>query len=350
MSGTVAPRPEPLPPLGPTPSVSVVIPARDSAATLAAAVDSALAQATPGELEVVIAVGPSADATETLAGELAAADTRVRWVANPAGVTPAALNRAIAASHGEVVVRLDAHARLEPGYVATAIEVLRDTGAANVGGTQRPVAEAGFARAVAAAMRSPAGAGGAAYRTGTVPADVETVYLGVFRREALEAVGGFDERLVRNQDYELNHRLRQAGWRVRFDPRLAVDYRPRGSVRALARQYHDYGTWKRVVLREHPGSVKLRQLVPPALVAALLVTALIGLAGPWWPFGLLVAGYVLGLAVAGVHAGGARPLGLATAVALGTMHLAWGTGFLVGRRDTAAPIASHPTPDESETR
>jgi succinoglycan biosynthesis protein ExoA len=329
-----------LPPLPPAPSVSVVIPARDAAETLETAVGSALLQDCPGPLEVVIAVGPSGDGTEAIAQRLADQDGRVRWLDNPAGITPTGLNRAIAASSGQVVVRLDAHAALEPGYVATAIAILRDTGAANVGGRQRPVGEAGFARAVARAMSSPAGAGGAAYRTGTAPADVETVYLGVFRREALEAVGGFDERLVRNQDYELNHRLRAAGGRVHFHPDLAVDYRPRATLVALARQYHDYGAWKRYVLRQHPDSVKPRQLVPPAIVVVLLVTGLMAIAGLWWPFAAVAGGYVLGLLAAGVQAARSVTLGVTTALALATMHLAWGTGFLVGRRTVAAPTTT----------
>lgn len=333
-------------PLPPAPSVAVVVPARDSASTLATAVRSALAQEVPGDLEVVIAVGPSRDATAEVAAELAGADPRVRWVPNPVGVTPAGLNTAIAASTGQVVVRLDAHARLDPGYIATAIDVLRDTGAANVGGTQRPVADAGFARAVAAAMASPAGAGGAAYRTGSSPADVETVYLGVFRREALEQVGGFDEGLVRNQDYELNHRLREAGGRVHFHPGLAVDYRPRGSVRALARQYHDYGTWKRVVLRRHPSSLKLRQLVAPVLVLALAGAAVLAVVWSPLPLLVLVVAYLFGLLLAGLHAAPDVTLAVPTAVALATMHLAWGTGFLVGRRTVVPP----PDPADAGTR
>ncbi|MBW3658345.1 MAG: glycosyltransferase family 2 protein [Actinobacteria bacterium] len=335
-----------LPPLAPAPSVSVVVPARNSAGTLETAVRSALAQEVPGTLEVVIAVGASDDGTEDVAERLTREDPRVRWIPNPAGITPVALNLAIAASRGDVVVRLDAHARLDPGYIATAIDVLRDTGAANVGGTQRPVADEGFARAVAAAMASPAGAGGAAYRTGARPADVETVYLGVFRREALEVVGGYDESLVRNQDYELNHRLREAGGRVHFDPALAVDYRPRGSVRALARQYHDYGAWKHVVIRRHPSSVKVRQLVAPLLVIALGTGVVVGLAWSWVPLLALVSLYVLGLLAAGVHAAPSATLVVPTALALATMHLAWGTGFLVGRRSVAAP---RPDPADAGT-
>ncbi|MBW3619452.1 MAG: glycosyltransferase family 2 protein [Actinobacteria bacterium] len=337
-----------LSPLPPAPSVAVVVPARDSAATLETAVRSALSQEVPGDLEVVIAVGPSADDTEAVAARLAGEDERVRWIANPAGITPVGLNAAIAASTGEVVVRLDAHARLEPGYIATAVEVLRDTGAANVGGTQRPVADAGFARAVAAAMASPVGAGGAAYRTGRTPADVETVYLGVFRREALDRVGGYDPALVRNQDYELNHRLREAGGRVHFHPALAVDYRPRGSIRALARQYHDYGAWKRVVLRRHPSSVKLRQLVAPALVLALAGAVVLAVVWSPVPLAALVAVYVLALGGAGMQAAGRATLALPTAAALATMHLAWGTGFLVGRAAAPAPRGTPPRPDPSD--
>lgn len=332
-----------LPPLPAAPSVSVVIPARNSAATLATAVRSALTQETTGPLDVVIAVGPSEDDTASVAAALAAEDPRVRVVDNPAGITPVALNRAIAASRGQVVVRLDGHARLDPGYVELAVDTLRRTGAVNVGGTQRPVATGGFAAAVAAAMASRAGAGGAAYRTGTDEADVETVYLGVFRREALDAVGGYDERLVRNQDYELNHRLRQAGGRVVFHPGLAVDYHPRATVPALARQYRDYGAWKRFVLRQHPDSLKLRQLAAPVLVLTLVVVALLALVtGTTWPLWSFLAAYLLGLLTAGVHAAGGLRLGATTAVALATMHLAWGVGFLVGRRQPAPATDTTP--------
>lgn len=279
--------------------------------------------------DIVIAVGPSTDDTRDVAGRLGAEDQRVRIVDNPGGSTPAALNRAIAASTGDVIVRLDAHAELPPDYVARAVETLRATGAGNVGGRQVPEADAGFAAAVAAAMRSPLGSGGAAYRTGTTAGPVETVYLGVFRREALDAVGGFDERLLRNQDYELNHRLRQAGWQVWFDPRLEVRYHPRSTVRALARQYLDYGRFKRLVMREHPSSVRPRQLAPLVLVLGLLGSFVVGaILGAWWVLGVAVAGYGALLLAGGLHADARRAP--AVAVALATMHLSWGIGFLLG--------------------
>lgn len=325
-----------------------MIPARDAAATLPAAVTSALGQDWPG-LDVVVAVGPSRDDTAAAAAELAAADPRVTVVDNPAGTTPAALNAAAAAAAGEVIVRLDAHAELPPGYVRRAVATLRETGAVNVGGRQVPVADRGFAAGVAAAMRSPVGAGGAAYRGSPRPGPVDTVYLGVFRRDALQAVGGFDPRLVRNQDYELNVRLRQAGGTVWYDPELAVDYRPRDRVGALSRQYLEYGRWKRATLRLHPSSLRARQLAPPALVVGLDAAALLSLLlTALWPVSVALGAYLLVVA-AGVVTSPARPRHWpVTALALVVMHTSWGLGFLVG--PPAGALDPHAGPADPSSR
>lgn len=307
--------------------VCVIIPARDAAATLPAAVASVVRQ-DPG-VQIVVAVAPSADSTAEVAAEVAAATPTVRFVDNPDGSTPAALNRAVAHSDRPVVVRLDAHARLPDGYLDVVLEVLAGhPEVGNVGGRQVPAAEKGFAAAVAAAMRSPMGAGGATYRTGTKAGPTDTVYLGAFRRVALDDVGGFDERLIRNQDYELNLRLREAGWTVWFDPRLEVIYRPRDSFRALARQYFDYGRYRRLTARLHPGTLRLRQLAAPALVLALVGTCVLGVVTAWWIPAALTTGYGASLLVAGLAADPRRAL--MVALALATMHLSWGVGFLLG--------------------
>jgi hypothetical protein len=174
---------------------------------------------------------------------------------------------------------------------------------------------------------------------GGPPGDVETVYLGTFRREALEAVGGFDETLVRNQDYELNHRLRQAGFRVFFHPDLQVRYQPRATVRGLWRQYFDYGTWKRHVARIHPGSLRLRQVLPPLFLLALAAGGILAATTELvWPVVVLGALYLAALAEAAiVESGraGQHDLVLLVMVALAVMHLSWGLGFLVGRRRMA---------------
>ena len=321
-----------LAPLPDRPDLSVVVPARNSGTTLARAVRSALGQEVPGDLEVVIAVGPSDDDTQAVAEMLAADDTRIRVVNNPAGKTPAALNTAIAAGTGHVIARLDGHAELTDGYLARAVELLRETGAANVGGIQLPVAEGGFRSAVATAMRSPFGSGGARYRLGGEPGPTDTVYLGVFHRDALQVVGGYDERLLRNQDYELNHRIREAGGTVYFHPDLVVRYRPRGDVRSLARQYFAYGAWKRRVLRMHPGSAKARQLIPPAFVLGLGGSVAIAASGgPGWPMVVLAGSYLATSTVAAAISAEELRTIPPTVAAYAVMHIAWGLGFLVGR-------------------
>ena len=172
---------------------------------------------------------------------------------------------------------------------------------------------------------------------------MDTVFPGVFRREALDAAGGFDESLLRNEDYELNWRLRARGGTVWFDPALVVAYRPRGSLRAVARQYFDYGRWKRVVLGRHPRSLKLRQAAAPLLLAALAASAALavagGLAGGAGPGTLLMgaaavcpAGY--GLLLIGASAAIGLRRRCAEAVLLpvvaATIHLAWAAGFFAG--------------------
>lgn len=322
-----------LPPIDEDAPVAVVIPALQAAPVIDRAVASALAQ--PQVARVVVAAG---DAVTRQAAERID-DPRLEVVDNPSGRTPDALNLAIDRTSEEVVVRLDAHAVLPAGYVPAAVRALARTGAANVGGRQVPTADAGFARAVALAMRSPVGAGGAAYRTGQEPGPVDTVYLGVFRREALRAVGGFDPRFVRNQDAELNLRLTRAGYQVWFEPSLAVTYRPRGTVQGLAHQYLQYGRWRRLTARVHAGSLRPRQLAAPVLILGFTTLAVLAVAiGAPLVLGLPAAAYLVLLLVTGFQASRRPQLVVGVALALLVMHLSWGLGFLVGPpRQTAGP-------------
>ncbi len=161
-----------------------------------------------------------------------------------------------------------------------------------------PVGVSGWERAIAAAMSSRFGAGDARYRIGGDAGPAETVYLGVFKRSTLERLGGYDEHFARNQDYELNHRIRQSGGLVWFEPSLQVVYRPRGSLAALASQYFQYGAWKREFARRHPGSLRWRQLAPPLAVLALALSLP---AAIWWRPALLAPlAYLLALALIGL--------------------------------------------------
>lgn len=306
------------------PDVDVVMPILNEATHLAVAVDSVRAQAYPGRVRIFLGVGPSDDGTEAVAAGLQAGADDVVVAANPSGRTPAALNIAIRRGSAPVVVRVDGHSELSAGYVRRAVELLRSTGAANVGGVQRPAPTTPFEHAVADATMSWLGTGGAAYRTGSEPGPVDTVYLGVFDRAAIEMVGLFDEELIRNQDYELNIRLRDAGRTVWFDPTLSVGYRPRSTWRRLARQYYEYGWWKSVVLRKHPRSLKPRQMIPPVGVVGVVAGAVVGLR--WRPALVVPAAYAVALGAASRRAQHPIP----TAGVLAMIHAGWTAGLITG--------------------
>jgi succinoglycan biosynthesis protein ExoA len=319
------------------PGVSVVVPVLDEERHLASAVARILGQDYAGDLEVVLALGPSTDRTDEVAAGLAAADDRVRLVPNPTGRTPAGLNAAIGAARYDIVVRVDGHALIPRDYVAVAVATMGRTGADNVGGLMAAEGETPFERAVARAMTSRLGVGGAAFHVGGTEGPADTVYLGAFRRSALERVGGYDETMQRAQDWEMNYRIRSTGGTVWFTPSMTVTYRPRPTVRALARQYLDYGRWRREVVRRHPDTVSARYLAAPVAVVGVVAGTALGLAsvaGPAWlrvgwaaPLGY-TALVVVGGAVAGRGLDPAARVRLP--VALATMHLSWGTGFLLG--------------------
>lgn len=331
------------------PSVSIVVPVLNEEQHLSEAVARLLRQEYDGSLDVVLALGPSRDATDEIARGLVAGDPRVRLVANPTGATPAGLNAAIAASAGEVVVRCDGHALLPHDYVRTAVEVLQRADADNVGGIMAAEGVTDFECAVARAMTTRLGVGGASFHVGGVEGEVPTVYLGVFRRSALERVGGYDESMVRAQDWEMNHRIRASGGRVWFTPDLRVTYRPRSTVAALSRQYREYGQWRRVVMRRHPETRKmpasLRYLAPPAMVVGVTAGTAAGLLGVvlgqrWLVGGLLApAGYVALVGAGAVALGGG--LGARSRaqlpVVFAVMHWSWGVGFLAGPRGRGGP-------------
>ncbi|MCK9795004.1 glycosyltransferase family 2 protein [Isoptericola sp. 4D.3] len=335
------------------PGVAVVACVRDEEAYLEEAVGSVLAQDYAGPLRLVLAVGPSHDATAQVADRLAAADPRVVLVDNPTGSRSIGLNLATrrAGDGDQVLLRVDGHTVLPADYVTRAVATLEHTGAVGVGGLMHPVGTSTVQRAAARAMSHPAGIGAASFHVGGEAGPSETVYLGAFRRAAVEAVGGYDPSLVRAEDWELCLRLRRAGGLLWFDPALQVTYRPRRTLRAVAKQFWRTGMWRREVIRRDPSTASVRYLAPPALVLGLAASAVVVAGGALAALPGLVAlgvvlpgGYAAGLLAASVHAAGRRPrLGLRAAVVLpvvvATMHLAWGAGFVRGLTDRA--VADH---------
>lgn len=319
-------------PLSAVPSVSVIVPVLNEERHLRDAVAMILAQDYPGPVEVVLALGPSRDRTDEVAADVAAADPRVRLVPNPSGRTPDGLNAAIGASTGEIIVRVDGHAEIPDDYISVAVAELQRVGADNVGGIMDARGSTDFERAVACAMRSPIGVGSARFHTGGEPGPADTVYLGVFRRAALERVGGYDPHFARAQDWEMNHRIRESGGTVWFTPDLLVTYRPRASVKALAKQYFHYGRWRRVVARHHEGTINPRYLAPPTMV---VVTTAATVAGFFWaPAWAVPAAYAAGIVAGGaaISRGESARTRAVTPVVLATMHWAWGVGFITSPR------------------
>ena len=318
--------------LGENPGISVILPVLNEEIHLADAVASILKQQYSGYFEIILALGPSHDRTDVIARELAAREPRIKLVDNPTGRTPKGLNAALAISQQPIVVRIDGHSEIPSDYLQIVVQTLRETGAVNVGGIMAAEGTTLFESAVAAAMRSALGVGASRFHTGGQAGASDTVYLGAFLRSALVEVGGFDERFIRAQDWELNHRLRLQGGRIYFQPRLRVTYRPRRTLGALAKQYFEYGRWRRVVSRRHEGTINLRYLAPPFTVVGCSASLLLGLFlhSIFYIPSLIYLGFVL-LASLRIARGVAQ-LFLMPWI-LVTMHFSWGIGFLTSPKN-----------------
>lgn len=328
-------------PLSHWPPVSVVMPVLNEERHLEEAVGRVLDQDYPGVLEVVLAIGPSKDRTEEIADKLAESDHRITIVPNPTGKTPAALNVGIAHAKHDILVRVDGHGALTDGYITRAVEVLDESGADNVGGVMAAEGRTPTEMAVACAYRSRLGLGASTFHQGGKAGPADTVYLGVFRRAALERVGGFDETMHRAQDWELNYRIRKTGGLIWFTPDLSVTYRPRSSLSAVAKQFFHTGQWRREVIRRHPETASKRYLAPPVAVIGLAVGTILGIIGlatgvSWLDLGFIAPlGYALLLIFGSAMEGRYLPWKALAWMPLvcATMHVSWGLGFLIGLRE-----------------
>ncbi len=316
------------------PMVSVVLPIRNEAAHIGPCLEAVLAQDYPRErLEVLVADGLSEDSTRRVVSDLAARDGRIRIVDNPGRIVPTGLNAAIRACAGEVIVRIDGHTIVEPDYVREAVNALARTGADVVGGNMTARGRGSVGRAVAMATSNPMGVGGSRFHYAASEEEAESAYMGTFRRDVFDRFGWFDEGLVRNQDDEFNYRVRASGGRVYLVPSMRSSYCPRESIRALFRQYFQYGYYKIRVAALHPGMVRPRHLIPSGFAVALLALVMAALVSPR-AAGLLVLLLLVhaGLSLALSLPGGLKDPGawLLVPVATLALHLAYGFGFLAG--------------------
>jgi cellulose synthase/poly-beta-1,6-N-acetylglucosamine synthase-like glycosyltransferase len=282
-------------------------------------------------LEILVVDGMSRDGSREIVQAYVASHPNVRLLDNRERIVSSALNVGIREARGEIIVRMDAHAVCARDYVRACVRLLETTEAASVGGVQRAVGTDYMSEAVAIAMKSPFGVGNAAFRHAGRNTWVDTVYLGAWHRSTLERLGGFDEGWVVNQDYELNVRLRQAGGKILLAPDVRCWYHVRPTLGALARQWLRYGFWRVKTLVAYPDSLQWRQLAPPALVLALILS--LALLPVHWPLAMLVPALYLSAnllsAIWTASRWGWKYLPLLPLV-FATIHMSWGAGFLAG--------------------
>jgi len=317
------------------PSVSIVVPCRNEARYIVECLDSVLACDYPRDrLEVLVVDGMSDDGTRQILTDYATRHPEVRVLDNPRRITPVALNVAIRAAAGEIIVRMDAHVVYPTNYVSRLVAALDEFGADNAGAVLRtlPANQTPMGRAIAIGMSHPFGVGTSYFRIGTAePRWVDTIAFFCIRKSTFDRVGLFDEELIRHQDGEFNARLIKAGGRILLIPDVVSYYYARSTLHQVGRMFYQYGYFKPLVAKKLGRFMTIRQLIPPGLVLALVTTGLAALL--WKPalilFALVAGSYasvVLGSAVQTAMKQGPAT-GLAFITVLPVIHVSYGIGF-----------------------
>jgi len=320
------------------PTVSVVIPMRDEVGSIEACIRTFDEQDHPSEaLDVVVVDGMSTDGSREVVERLAADRPWLRLVDNPDRIASAAFNRGLEAAKGDFVALISSHGSVGPDFVSRSLAVLEQTGAGGVGGKLVHEGHDPLSRAIGLAMTSPFGMA-SPFRYASARREVDTIGHPLYRKAVLDDLGGFDESLDRNSDYELNQRLRNAGHPLVFDPAIVTTYHPRSTLPELARQFWDYGRWKAQVVRRDPTNLRWRHAVPPAFVAGLAFSPLTMRSRSGRRV-VLTAGLAYGGVLAAAFCSAAPRAvdadGRTFVAAFPAMHLAWGAGFLRGLFESA---------------
>jgi GT2 family glycosyltransferase len=309
--------------------VAVIIPARDAAHLLPACVAAVAGQDRPPD-EMWIAAAPSRDGTLAVANHLAGGSSALTVIENTVGDRASGLNLAIRRTAADVIAFVDAQSVLAPDYLATSMRVLEDKHAAVVGGPMRPVGGTAIGQAMALALQSPFGIGDSQFHFAGAAREVDSVYLGVYRKSVFDRIGLYNSQLQRTEDDDLNWRIKAAGLRIWMDPAIQSTYQCRGDLASIWGQFYGYGFWKVALATLRPSAIRMRHVVPAAFVIGLAIAVLVS-ALAWWPaLPLLIAVYLLAAFVAAALGSGSPAARLLFPVVTATMHVAYGAGTLLG--------------------
>jgi glycosyltransferase involved in cell wall biosynthesis len=329
--------------ISPLPFVSVVIPCYNEERFIGKVLENLADQYDSQRYEMIIVDGMSVDGTRRVIDEFSKVrpDVAIKLIDNPARTIPTALNLGIAAARGDIIARMDAHAIPSKNYIRRCVEILQQDQAGVVGMPCRvcPGADTLMAQAIAVAVSHPFGIGDAKYRlreATSAQEAVDTVAFGCFNKETWSEIGGFNEELLTNEDYDFNYRVRLRGKPILLDRSEHCDYFARTTLKGLASQYSRYGSWKARMVRLHPRSIRFRHMVAPIFVLSLIMLAIVGFwwSPAWWVLALEVATYALLSVLFGIQAalrvGGGLLLALIMPVTFFTIQVTWGTNFLFG--------------------
>ena len=323
--------------------VSVVIPCYNEERFIGKTLENLVSQYDCSRYEVIVVDGMSTDGTREVVKQFQRTRPQipVRILDNPARKIPAALNIGVGAARGDIVARMDAHAAPSDGYIRGCVAALQQTNVGVVGMPchVRPGDNSLTARAIAAAVSHPFGIGDAKYRlaAGTSPQEpVDTVAFACFKKSLWQELGGFNEELLANEDYDFNYRVRQSGYLVLLDRSGHCDYFARTTLGDVARQYWRYGGWKAQMVKLHPRSIKIRHTVAPLFLLSVAALVVAGFFWPWaWGALALELGFYFGMALASGwnisrREHGGLAMVLLMPVVFFTIHATWGTSFLGG--------------------
>ncbi len=319
------------------PFTTIIMPVRNEARYIEKTLLAVLNQDYPSEkMEIIVADGQSTDKTQQIIQRLQQQQHNLMLISNPKKIVPTGFNLALKQARGEIIIRVDGHTHIAPDYVRQCVDALTNTKAITVGGRMDPIGENRIGKAIAMATSSPFGVGGSRFHFYKQAAWVDTVYMGAWRRSTFRQVGGMDEEMVRNQDDELNYRIRANGGKVLLSPKIKSVYTTRSSLKDLWRQYYQYGFWKVRVLQKHPRQMQFRQFLPAGFILTLLASFLLTLLTPygWLSLASLSGTYLVANAAASILTAikqkASLGKGLLIFLANTTMHISYGIGFLVG--------------------